>query len=272
MASTACCRALSRDQPTTSLKATESLDTQPSPIPLYNCGFKVQNSAPDTHKVYQAGASTRYKASPLAWHTRSTMVIPKIQLWTQISDFFFFVPLSGCDSSLGSVSSQRTAPDELLLIYSMCGQAYWGIRAPCSRSRIRVSPHMESIKSKLCVEASPHQAAAPNEGTQPTAAQPQHLPHPGARVMLSGCEQSDRLGVPAPQKQPAPPYCSPRLDTNMGPPKPFKGQLFFPASTALRQETVMGAKRTLKINVEQKNFHKIKIAVSFPLITYYKPH
>lgn len=40
----------------------------------------------------------------------------------------------------------------------------------------------------------------------------------------------------------------------------------------VRQEAVMGAKRALKINVEQKNFHKIKIAVSFPLITYYKPH
>lgn len=185
MASTACCRALSRDQPTTSLKATESLDIQPSPIPVYNCGFEVQNSAPNTHRAYQAGASTRYKASPLAWHTRNTMVIPKIQLWTQILNFFgvffFSAPLSGCDSSLGSISSQHTAPDELLLIHSMCGQAYWGIRAPCSRSRIRVSPHMESIKSKLCVEASPHQAPAPNEGTQPTAAQPWHLSHPPPR-------------------------------------------------------------------------------------------
>lgn len=81
------------------------------------------------------------------------MAVTKIQLWTQISDFFFFffAPLSECDSSLGGISSQHAAPDELLLIYSMCGQAYWGIRAPCSCSRIRVSPHMELIKKELRV-------------------------------------------------------------------------------------------------------------------------
>lgn len=130
----------------------------------------------------------------------------------------------------------------------------------------RVSMHMELIKSKLHVEASPHQAPGPNEGAQPTAAQTGLLPCPPPQGL------SDARGMPSerrgwdagPREHPVP---LPRH--RMGPPKPFKGQLL-PGSTALRQEAVMGAKRPLKINVEQKNFHKIKIAVSFPLITYYK--
>lgn len=129
-------------------------------------------------------------------------------------------------------------------------------------------PHMELIKKELRVEASPHQAPAPNEGTQPTAAQPRHLPHPPPRawVMLSGCKGRGGVGVPALGKHPAPPAQT----QTWAPQKPFKGQ-FLPASTGLRREAVMGAKRALKINVEQKNFHKIKIAVSLPLITYHKP-
>ena len=54
----------------------------------------MQNSAPTTRKAHEAGKGTRYKASPLLWHTRNTMVIPKIQLWTEILDlkiFFSFV-------------------------------------------------------------------------------------------------------------------------------------------------------------------------------------
>lgn len=166
-------------RPTTGLKVTESHDVQPPPVPAQNYGFKAQNS-PARLTRQERGDGTK----PALWfgtpETRWPFLRSSSGLKSQgfFNFFFFFAPLSGCDSSLGGISSQRAAPDELLLIYSMCGQAFWGIRAPCSCSRIRVSPHMELIKKELRVEASPHQAPAPNEGTQPTTARPRHLPRP----------------------------------------------------------------------------------------------
>lgn len=107
---------------------------------------------------------------------------------------------------------------------------------------------------------------------QPTAAQPWHLPCPPTQGL--GDAQWVRLEQwgwgAGPGEAPRTPALLPQSGHKHGPPKAFQRALL-PASTALRQEAVTGAKRALKINVEQKNFHKIKIAVSFPLITYYKP-
>lgn len=124
------------------------------------------------------------------------MGIPKSRsgLKAQISfPFPYDIALvSACDSSLGGISSQHTAPDELLLIYSMCRQAYWGIRVPCSRSRIRVSLHMELIKS--------------SSGCKQELLEPLHLPRaqspplapstrlPQALVMLTGVTGGLGLG------------------------------------------------------------------------------
>lgn len=149
--STTRCRALGVDAPThNQFKShNECRYSATPPIPAHNYGFKVQNS-PARLTRQERGEGTK----PAPWFGTPETPWPFLRTSRYFLIFFFsfcFAPFSGCDSSLGGISSQRAAPDELLLIYSMCRQAYWGIRAPCSCSKTRVSLHMELIKKKLRV-------------------------------------------------------------------------------------------------------------------------